>query len=231
MRSLVTEDGSRTLYSPEYRQTYRSQRGALSEAVGVFLRGSGVEQRLAAGKPSSVLEVGFGTGLNFLVTACQAAASGTPLWYTSLERRLPPGEVLGELAYGELLAPSPLPAELLAWLCGPAGGATAGRQLFTPPSAPHVTLELLIGDALESDFSGPCDAVYLDAFSPNANPEPWQPSFLARLAATLAPGGRLVSYSVSGALRRALGELGLEVSKVRGPPGGKREALVAVRRP
>ena len=73
------------------------------------------------------------------------------------------------------------------------------------------------------------DVVYLDPFSPEANPEPWAPAVLAALAECLAPGGTLVSYSVRGDVRRALAAAGLEVRKVAGPPGGKREVLLALR--
>ena len=73
--SLVrTADGLDTLYSARYGQTYHSRHGAGTEARHVFLDGSGVADRLADGLPTRVLEVGFGTGLNFFLTAQQATA-------------------------------------------------------------------------------------------------------------------------------------------------------------
>ncbi len=236
----------------------------------MFLQGSGTADRLAAGEDCAVLEVGFGTGLNFLVTAVAAAAaaddvaassassavSGAPapkLRYAALERELPPTALLARLDYAGLLAPSPLPAELLAWLrLLERSAATTGRHGFVPRSSPTVALELVLGEATSHDLvpsagsaaaptqgvshdaavggAAGFDAVYLDAFSPKANPEAWQPAFLGRLASSLAPGGRLVSFTVSGEVRRALAAHGLVVSKVAGPPGGKAEVLVA-RRP
>lgn len=267
---LITSDGSRTLYSRRYGQSYRSTRGALSEARAVFLEGSGVAGRLAAGEDCAVLEVGFGTGLNFLVTAVAAAAAADEaaaksaskavsdaaapkLRYLALERELPPTALLARLDYAGLLTPSPLPAELLAWLQRlEQRAATRGRHVFVPSSSPAVALELVLGEATSQELApgarsgaapssraapeaavgdaGGFDAVYLDAFSPKANPEAWQPAFLGRLASSLAPGGRLVSFTVSGEVRRALAAHGLVVSKVAGPPGGKAEVLVA-RRP
>lgn len=233
---VETADGSLTLFSRAYGQTYRSTRGALSEARAVFLEASGVAEALAAGRECRVLEVGFGTGLNFLVTAQAAAEAehGAALRYVALERALPAAGLLARLDYPGLLAPSPLPTELLSWLgeLKPRRSELA-RHEFSPRSAPSVTLELVLGEATTQDLATTgargYDAVYLDAFSPRANPEAWRPEFLGRLAACLAPGGRLVSFTVSGEVRRALAAHGLAVSKVAGPPGGKAEVLVAQR--
>lgn len=257
---VITGDGSQTLYSHAYSQSYRSSKGALAEARAVFLEGSGVATRLAAGKDCAILEIGFGTGLNFLVTAVAAqavaeqaatettaadiaetgaprgaGATGPRLSYLGLEREPPPTALLARLDYTGLLSPSPLPAELLDWLKSlELRGATTGRHVFVPSSAPSVTLELGLGEATSHDLGaaaeGGFDAVYLDAFSPKANPEAWQPPFLGRLARSLVPGGKLASFSVSGGVRRALAAHGLVVGKVAGPPGGKAEVLVA-RRP
>ncbi|MCB1757929.1 MAG: hypothetical protein KDJ38_20590, partial [Gammaproteobacteria bacterium] len=71
-------------------------------------------------------------------------------------------------------------------------------------------------------------AVYLDAFSPESNPELWRPAFLQTLFRSLLPGGRLVSYCVKGRVRRDLQMTGFDVFKTPGPPG-KREVLIAQR--
>lgn len=272
MQPLETSDGSRTLHSDRYAQTYRSLHGALTESRHVFLEGSGVAERLRAGRSTAVLEVGFGTGLNFLVTArawelleghagpdrsaapersapamdvgARPVGANSPvgLSYTALENELPPLARLAALGYEELLAPSVVPRRLLSWLASlgepPAPGAhrlalfpdradSAGLGRASAPS-PGAELELVIGDALSFDPGRRrFDAVYLDPFSPKANPAMWTGEFLTRLARALSPGGRLVSYSVSGEVRRALGAAGLGVRKAPGPEGGKREMLVA----
>ena len=91
-------------------------------------------------------------------------------------------------------------------------------------------LELLQVDARHAALPVSAHAVYHDAFSPDVNAELWESTFLGRLFGALAPGGSLVSYTVKGVVRRRLAALGFEVSKAPGPPGGKREMLVA-RRP
>lgn len=227
---VVTADGSRTLASPA-GEAYKSLHGAISEARSVYLEGSGVAERLAAGSATDVLEVGFGTGLNFLVSATAAVAGGAALRYRSLELAPPSAATLRELGYADLLAPSRLPEALIAWRAGLGPSAPAGWHAFEHG---RVRLELFVGDALSSAWDAgelpQVDAVYHDSFGPANAPGLWSGAFLARLARLLKPGGRLVSFCVAGAVRRALAAEGLTVAKAPGPVGGKREVLVA-RRP
>ena len=219
----LTGDGSATLYSERYAQTFASERGALSEAQSVFLEGSGVATRLAAGETLRVLEVGFGTGLNFFVTA--AACLKNPaarLDYTALEHTLLDAATVRRLGYDKLLASSFVEA-YLAW-----------RDTFSTPSGTYVfetgqvRLTLLLGEATAQTLPVKAfHSVYHDAFSPAVNPELWTDTFLVELTAALGPGGTLVSYCVQGAVRRQLAALGLTVTKRPGPTGGKREVLVA----
>lgn len=227
LRVTTTADGSRTLVSARYAQAFGSHRGALTEARHAFLAASGTAARLAAGGPARVLEVGFGTGLNFFVTAAAAATAGAELRYLALERELLPAAALAPLALEPLLPAAPV-AAWLAWRAGLPDAPTPGRYRF---AAGRTELELLVGEATAQPLpEGWAHAVYHDAFSPDANPEPWAAPFLGRLAAALTPGGALVTYTVAGAVRRRLAAAGLAVEKLPGPPGGKRETLRA-RRP
>jgi len=251
MATVPTTDGSLTLESSVYGESYRSRHGALSESRHVFLDASGVLEALsrrsaeatATATAVRVLEVGFGTGLNFLVTACAVldtiadeepsgvgGTNGRRLHYTALENDPPALAAVASLDYSHLLSPCRLPDELLRWWRGLGEPLTPGSHRFATSEAARVELELLITDArgylaAAEQF----DAIYLDPFSPKANPELWTEPFLAPLAAALKPGGRLVTYSVSGAVRRTLEGAGLRVTKVPGPPGGKREVLSACR--
>lgn len=239
----TTGDGSATLHHPRYDETYHSHHGAVSEARHVFVGLSGVAARLAAGRPTRILEIGFGTGLNFLATvdAAQASdaagASGTAVHYTAYETDPPPVAALRGFGYEARLA-DPAPAEALwraleAWADAPASGGRADATLRVRVGG--VALELRRADATRAPLGAAPEArryhaIYLDAFSAEVQPELWSEPFLARLAAALAPGGCLSTYSVKGVVRRRLAGCGLEVAKRPGPPGGKREALVA-RRP
>jgi len=248
--SLTTEDGSPALWSPRYGQAFRSRRGAHSEARHVFANGSGAAARLASGRATRVLEVGLGAATNLACTAAVAWAAGTPLHYRVWEPEPLPAAAL-RLANLEAIAPAPFVAALLdardAW-GALAPGAVVAWRIAT------ISFELVVAPIerlLDADFAGaverrlrpgpaagraaaapavtPYDAVYLDPFSPEVNPEPWRPAVLAALAERLAPGGVLVSYSVRGGVRRALAAAGLDVRKVAGPAGGKREVLWARR--
>ncbi|RMG54196.1 MAG: hypothetical protein D6717_10015 [Gammaproteobacteria bacterium] len=216
-----TADGSPTLYHPDFAQTYHSRHGAVTEARHVFLDQGGVAERLRTGCPTRVLEVGFGLGLNCLLGADLAVSTGTDFEYTGLECRLLPRRKLAAMDYARWLQHP----ELARWLLDglPEDGAQSGRIAL---SRQFVSLSLILGDAVCRPWSGPYEAIWLDAFSPDANPELWTTDFLAALADALAPGGCLSTYSARGAVRRALQAAGLEVHKRPGPPG-KREMLVA----
>ena len=223
---IRTDDGSWTLESVRYGESYRSRRGAVLEARHVFVEGAGVAARLAGGQPTRVLEIGLGTGLNLVLTATLALRHGTPLAYVAVEHDPLPAPVIASLALERVADPG-FVAALLAWRA--AWDASAGAA---PPTLRHgvVCLRVIHADAVTAPLPEGVHAVYLDGFSPRVNPELWTPSALARFARTLRPGGVLTSYSVSGQVRRGLAACGLLVEKRPGPPQGKRETLRA-RRP
>jgi tRNA U34 5-methylaminomethyl-2-thiouridine-forming methyltransferase MnmC len=238
----ATADGSRTLHSERFGEAFHSVRGAVTEARHIFLDSSGIRERLAARQPAAILEVGFGLGLNFSLSAELALDCGADLHYVAFERELLAASELAGLDYGRF-APRVWPA-LLQWrsqLPGRLPGAPLNFSISAGSSL--VELQVIPGDAsrlLTSDsclqlpsgaFAGPFDAVYQDAFSPAVNPELWSPAFLQGLLKLLRVDGRLVTYSVSGRVRRSLQELGASVSKQPGPAGGKRQMLLAVKLP
>lgn len=232
LEPVRTADGSWTLRAAGHGQTYRSVFGASSESLAVFVEGAGVAARLAEGRPTTVLEVGLGPATNLWHSAALALAHGTPLRYLAVERAPLPAAALVAVR-PEAWAPRPLVDAFLAarrdW-GDPPMGSSLGFS-FGP-----LNLELWVGDvadlaALDVLLKrwGPVDAVYQDPFSPEVDPTAWSAEVLGRLAAALRPSGCLVSYSVQGQVRRALAAAGLDVRKVAGPAGGKREVLRASR--
>src|SRR5690606_18371181 len=112
------------------------------------------------------------------------------------ERDPLPAVALARLDYPRLLAPCGLPDALLAWATTFGDVPPPGRHRFARGA---VTLELVVGDARAADLPASAyDAVYLDPFSPRANPDGWEADLLGRLVGALRPRGRLVTYSVSG---------------------------------
>lgn len=226
---LTTGDGSLTLRSDRYRQTYHSHHGALSEARHVFVEAGGVAERVDSGQPARVLEVGFGSGLNFFLTAQLlspgSGSTGGTLEYVALERSLLPAEVVTMLGY-ERSAPWST-AKYLEFRRSLPRHPPPGRYRA---SWGRVSLDLILGEATQATLAANSfDCVYQDAFSPDSNPELWSDAFLAHLCRSLRPAGRLVSYTVKGEVRRRLAQQGMAVHKLPGPPGGKREMLLATK--
>ena len=239
----TTNDGSRTLFDPEAGQSFHSGHGAVREARHVYLRASGVADRLAGGRATRVLEVGLGSGLNLLLSCDAAIAGGAQLHSRALERRPPPVERVRELGFAAQLRRPKLAEAWLALLAELGARPDRPGVVRAPEGAlgPGITLEVGLGDACRdargrpSDVAatllepGWADALYHDAFSRAASPELWSDAFLGACATALAPDGAWVSYSVAGAVRRSLAGHGLAVAKMPGPEGGKREMLRAVR--
>lgn len=224
MEPFTSADGSRSLRSQRYGEPYRSRHGARNESWHVFVAGSGVAARLAAGQPTTVLELGLGTARNLGASAAVALAFGTPLRYVACEHDLLPADAWASQE-PDALGPPRFRDALLA---ARRGWATSEGRRHTLRVGP-VQLEVQLGDAREAAWPVALDAVYLDAFSPAVNPELWTEVVLQRVAASLAAGGSVVSYCVQGRVRRRLVAAGLEVERRPGPPGGKREVLWAQR--
>ena len=112
---LITRDGSRTLYSRQYQQSFHSVHGALTEAHHVFLEGSGTGKLLESQQRVRVLEIGFGAGLNWLITASAARRHRTRLTYTAWDKQIPSAELLSQLGYGDLIGAPSLAATIEEW--------------------------------------------------------------------------------------------------------------------
>jgi tRNA U34 5-methylaminomethyl-2-thiouridine-forming methyltransferase MnmC len=201
-------------FNQRYQEHYGSRYGARQQAQRVFVGGSGV---LAHDSPR-VLEIGFGLGLNFRTTL--EAIGERPLDYHAFEAYPLSAAELAGVAPGET---HPLWAALLEqW-----DQAVLAGHLDLNHGPQRLRLDF--ADATTAPLQGAwAHAIYLDGFSPANNPELWTPDFLARLAGSLAPGGKLATYSAAGAVRRGLITAGLSVQRLHGLRG-KREFLVAER--
>lgn len=197
---IVTEDGSLTYLNTGVNATYRSVHGARSESRHVFLRGTRLERRASLWR---VLELGFGTGLNFAVTLEAAVEKGVELQYVSLE-------------------PNPIPREF--WLLPNRWKELSFNQSF---QVENVTLTVVARRWQDyQPKTGHFDAVYHDPFGPGAAPECWEAPCFAWSYQALSKEGVLATFGASSAARRALKEAGFLVGSEPGA-GGKREMTVA----
>jgi tRNA U34 5-methylaminomethyl-2-thiouridine-forming methyltransferase MnmC len=213
----VTGDGSHTLYVPALDEHYHSHFGALTESKHIF-----IEKGLASltSQKVSILEVGFGTGLNALLTAMYAKGNQVTIHYVTLEKH-------------------PLDPSLLLRLNYPAMTGPGGRELFeiihnSPWEKPvkltaWFTLEKRLMDLPSMSVEGLFDLVYFDAFGPGKQPEMWSREVMQKITAVTHPGTVFVTYSAKGELKRTLRSLGFEVVLLPGPPG-KRVMTRAVKK-
>ena len=216
---ITTGDGSHSLRNEALNETYHSVHGALQESVHVFIR-NGLEHRLRDfhKESLSIFEVGFGTGLNALLTANYALENTVTISYTSIEAFPVPGEIWRTLNYG-----STEEAQKRFYSLHEAAWET--EQQIVPGfrlRKMHITLEDMILPA--SSF----DVIYFDAFAPNKQPDLWTLPMLEKVTALLRPGGVFVTYCAKGQLKRDLKSLGLTTETLPGPPG-KKEMVRATR--
>ena len=210
-RPLRTADGSLTLVHPVFGEAYSSSHGAWMQANELYLKQTQTHRH-----PSPrVLEVGFGLGMNFRATLESSLSRGVKLHYLSYE-----GFPLEREALALVDAPLSPPAQMVWEELLSSWQTLTGAALTLSGAWGH--LYIRFEDVVQAGFpAGWASAVYLDPFSPEVNPEPWQPQVLRGLFGASQPGAFLATYSVAGQVRRSLADAGFVIRKV--PGVGKRQ--------
>jgi len=214
---LQTGDGSWTFHLPEWNEQYHSKHGAIQEALHVFIE-AGLHYfiRKHNRKALSILEMGFGTGLNALLTFQEAAQSLYSIEYVGVEAFPISLEEANTLNYSDLIPNSEAIFQKLH---------TIPWKAFQDISK-GCRLKKIKGMFSDISFDNLFDIVYYDAFGPRVQPELWTEQIFLSLYKALKPEGVLVTYSAKGSVRRAMQTVGFEVTRLPGPPG-KREMLRA----
>ena len=213
----VTDDGSATILVAEMDEHYHSVRGALTESNHIyrdcaFLYRSGK----TPGIPVKLLEIGFGTGLNAVVTA-MVADEKTPVHYITMEKYPLADDVVSMLHYDDSIN-------------GDLFKAIHAAEWNKPVKVtPFFTLEKIKGDYIHDNLPQSIDVVYFDAFAPEKQPEMWSIEAFERLVNVMNNGAVLSTYCAKGEIRRMFSGLGLTVERLAGPIGGKREILRATK--
>lgn len=223
----ITDDGSRTLVRTDSGVSFHSGSGAATETRHVYLHNSGVSERLRSGAPTRVLEVGLGSGMALLMTLGLAARHAAPLEYVAIDHCWPTASALEQLRPATWVADPELAASFLQWRRSLGDDPAEGRHFWSPAARLRVTVALCDARSWVAGEPQPFDAIYFDPFVPQDSPELWECGLLLRLRRALADGGRLVTYCVSRQARQRFGDAGFRIRRVPGPPGGKREVLVA----
>ncbi|MEM1136677.1 MAG: tRNA (5-methylaminomethyl-2-thiouridine)(34)-methyltransferase MnmD, partial [Bacteroidota bacterium] len=209
------------IYNPILKETYHSTHGAVTESKHVFLK-EGMEYFLSKYptlKKISIIEVGFGTGLNAMLTLARALEINIDIFYVTLE-------------------PFPISTKLIKALNYQSLFRKADWHYFetihnTPweaenKIAPHFTFVKSKTNLENFTTQSKFDLVYFDAFAPRKQPELWEVDALRHAVTPLKPLGVLVTYSAMGAFKRNLKALGMHIESIPGPPG-KREMTRAIK--
>lgn len=217
---VETADGSKTIYNPQVGENYHSRNGALQESEHVFLN-AGLRYFLAGSGLTSVsiLEVGFGTGLNFLLSANWCTAKEINLDYVGIEAYPLDESMISQTGYNAYISPALWDAFIKQYTPSMAGtvGLNSNIKLHVPPLS-----------LMEFKSDRQFDVIYFDAFASANQPEMWNEEAIAHTISFLKPGGVFVTYAITGNLKRMLKTLGCKIEKVPGA-AGKREMLRATR--
>lgn len=217
-RIFATQDGSHSIYSDSFGVSYHSKYGAIQESNHVFIQ-AGLFYRMPGASQLSVLEIGFGTGLNALLTMLEADKRQLPLYYEAVEAYPISAEEAGQLNYPSMVD---------------GAAAEAFLQLHEMPweethqVTPYFSFRKTKRRFEQVSYQQAFDVVYFDAFAPNAQPELWEEDVLKRMYDALKEQGVLTTYCAKGVVKRCLKGLGFTVESLKGPPG-KREMTRAVK--
>jgi tRNA U34 5-methylaminomethyl-2-thiouridine-forming methyltransferase MnmC len=207
-----TGDGSYTLHIPEWDEQYHSKHGAIAEALHVFIK-EGLYHWFSENKETevSILEIGFGTGLNALLTFLETEKNPFKVYYTGVEAYpLEIGEIV-KLNYTSLLNASEkifLTMHHSPW-----------EQISSISENFQLTKQQKFFSEINSENS--FNLIYFDAFGIRVQPELWTEEIFKKMYTALNPNGALVTYAANGNARRAMQTVGFEVERLSGPPGKK----------
>jgi tRNA U34 5-methylaminomethyl-2-thiouridine-forming methyltransferase MnmC len=213
---ISTADGSHTIYVPELNEHYHSVHGAVQESTHIFLN-NGFEACKA--DPLFILEIGFGTGLNALLTAIRSNSGNRKVYYTTIENHPLGDEITGSLNHYKYAGKK---------------GSEIYHLIHSAPWNQSVMIcENFYLEKIEYDFTkihlnGKYDLIYFDAFGPDKQPEMWTKELFSGIASVTNKNGILVTYSAKGEVKRSLKACGFEVNMLPGPPG-KRQMIRAIK--
>lgn len=219
---IQTGDGSSSLLNVALNETYHSTHGAIQESNHVFIK-NGLTFFVDKHQPLSIsiFEVGFGTGLNAILTLLFSAEKNIQVDYTSIEAFPIDSETASQLNYS-----SHLPGEQTKNYFMQLHEVEWNKRIKTTNN-----FSLLKEKTSIQDFDSPVnqfDVIFFDAFAPAKQPEMWELQILEKVIKSLKQDGVFVTYCAQGQLKRNLKSLGLTVESLPGPPG-KREMVRALK--
>lgn len=217
MAIKTTKDGSHTVIHQHLNEAYHSVHGALQESKHVFIQHGLVSFQQQ--DTVRVFEMGFGTGLNALLSYQFAQSNEINIQYSSIEAYPLEIAIVKDLNYSSLVGDKELFEKMhqVSWD-------------ETHHLSDNFILHKIRGEIENTslEFLKPVDVIFFDAFAPEAQAHLWQPSILRKMFDILKVGGRLSTYCAKGQFKRDLKAVGFKVENVQGPPG-KREMTIGIK--
>jgi tRNA U34 5-methylaminomethyl-2-thiouridine-forming methyltransferase MnmC len=214
----LTEDGSHSVLSDRFGVSYHSKHGAIAETRHVFIE-AGLKQLYTEGvKEAAILEIGFGTGLNALMTLIEAEKLGMTIHFTTYEKYPLSIDTVLALNYPQILDTDSNP--FLNMHTAQSGELVA--------ISPHFLFRKHVQDFSKIDFQDQFQLIYFDAFAPESQPDLWSEPMMQKMFNALKTKGILTTYCAKGLLKRTLRGLGFIVQSLPGPPH-KREMTRAIK--
>lgn len=212
---IQTLDGSTTIHLKEWDECYHSKHGAIQEAQHVFIKNG---LTLFENKSVSILEIGFGTGLNAFITFLESKKLYQSIDYVGVEAYPVSAEEVLSMNYV-----AELNAEKEAIIFQKMHESNWNEQIKLSENF-MLTKRKQFFDAI--DDIEKFDLIYFDAFGYRVQPELWSTAIFQKMHNALKPQGKLVTYAARGVVKRSMIEVGFTVEKLAGPPG-KREMFRA----
>ncbi len=215
---IQTQDGSTTIYLPEWKESYHSKNGAIQEAYHVFIK-HGLS--LFQGKSVSILEIGFGTGLNTFITYLEAKKVLQIIDYVGVEAYPVDLEEALQMNYVEELNAQ---SESSVF-------EMMHKVSWDNTHAIDANFSLLKRKMFFQDIEDEnrYNLIYFDAFGYRVQPELWSLELFKKMYQSMKPNGVLVTYACRTSIKKAMIESGFTVEKLPGAPG-KREMLRAIKK-
>ena len=215
---IKTLDGSTTIHLPDWDECYHSKNGAIQEAYHVFIK-NGLS--LVEEKKISILEIGFGTGLNAFITLLEAQNNNLNIDYIGVEAYPIAKEEAIEMNYLQELKAEEFEAEYkkmhdCSW---------EEKHIFNSNFSLTKRKQFFQDIQDKNTF----DLIYFDAFGYRVQPELWSTEIFKNMFESLKDNGILVTYAARGVVKRSMQEVGFIVKKVAGPPG-KREMMIGFKK-
>lgn len=212
---IITADGSKTIQIKDWEEQYHSKHGAIQEAYHVFIHAG---LHLFENKDLNILEIGFGTGLNALITLIESEKRNLDIFYTGVEAYPVSSAELNQLNYLEELDSISRKSQFDLMHTSLWHGEVMISSTFKLRKEKKDFKDIVAADNF--------DLVYFDAFGARVQPELWTIDIFEIMFKAMKPQGYLVTYAAKGSVRRAMQEVGFLVERLPGPPG-KREMLRA----